>query len=42
MQDWLTNDQNMDPFDAANPMDAAEICDHMQRYWNIHLRVAET
>ena len=38
MQDWLTNDQRMDPFDPANPMDADDICDNLQRYWNTHFK----
>ncbi len=38
MQDWLQEDQNLDPFDAANPMDHEDIADHMQRYWNIHFK----
>ena len=38
MTDWLTNNQNVDPFDAANPLDAAQIGDHMQRYWNLNLK----
>ncbi|MCP4746621.1 MAG: hypothetical protein GY874_10860, partial [Desulfobacteraceae bacterium] len=38
MQDWLQEDQNLDPFDAANPMDHDDIADHIQRYWNIHFK----
>ena len=38
MQEWLQEDQNLDPFDAANPMDHDEIADHMQSYWNIHFK----
>ena len=29
MQTWLTEDQNLDPFDAANPMDVDELGDNM-------------
>ncbi len=38
MQDWLQEDQNLDPFDAANPMDHEDIAAHMQRYWNIYFK----
>ena len=38
MQDWLQEDQNLDPFDAANPMDHDDIAYHIQRYWNIHFK----
>ena len=38
MQDWLQEDQILDPFDAANPMDHDDIADHMQHYWNIHFK----
>ncbi len=38
MQDWLQEDQDLDPFDAANPMDHNDIADHMQHYWNIHFK----
>ncbi len=38
MQDWLQEDQNLDPFDAANPIDHDNIADHMQHYWNIHFK----
>jgi len=41
MTDWLTNDQNVDPHDVANPLDAAEIGDHMQRYWNLNFKNAK-
>ena len=37
MQEWLTNDQNKDPYDRANPLDVYEIANHMQRYWNTYL-----
>jgi len=38
MRDWLTNDQDTDPFDTTNPLDAQEIADQMQRYYNMHLK----
>ena len=38
MHDWLTNEQNINPFDAAAPMDAMEIADQFQRYWNLHFK----
>ena len=38
MQDWLTNEQNVNPFDTNNPMDAMAIADEFQRYWNIHFK----
>ena len=38
MQDWLTNEQNIDPFEAGNQMDAMGIADEFQRYWNIHFK----
>ena len=41
MKDWLVEDQNKDPFDNANPMDADEIADDMQRYWNLHYKRAK-
>ena len=31
MQDWLQEDQNLDPFDA-NPKDHNDIADHMNHY----------
>ena len=41
MKDWLEQDQNKDPFDVNDPMDADEIGDAMQRYWNLHLKRAK-
>lgn len=38
MQSWLTNEQDLDPFDPANPLDAQEIADHLQRYFNVFLK----
>ena len=38
MHDWLTNEQNINPFDTNNPMDAMEIADQFQRYWNLHFK----
>jgi hypothetical protein len=38
MTDWLTNDENIDPFDPASPLSAQEIADHLQRYWNKYLK----
>ena len=38
MQDWLTNEQNVNPFDANNPMGAMQIANEFQRYWNIHFK----
>ena len=38
MHDWLTNEQNINPFDANNPLDAMEIADQFQRYWNMHFK----
>ena len=38
MHDWLTNEQNINPFATDNPMDAMEIADQFQRYWNIHFK----
>ena len=35
MKNWLTNDQDIDPFDAQNPLDVEEIADQMQRWCNI-------
>ena len=32
MQDWLNNEQNINPFDANNPLDIMEIADQFQRY----------
>ena len=29
MQDWLTNDQNINPFDPAALLDVDEIADHL-------------
>ena len=38
MQDWLTNDQNINPFDPAAPLDVDEIADHLQRYWHLYFK----
>ena len=38
MHDWLTNEQNINPVDVNNPMDAMEIADQFQRYWNLHFK----
>ena len=38
MQDWLTNEQRIDPFDPNNQLDAMELADEFQRYWNIHFK----
>lgn len=34
MKEWLTDEQDRDPFDTQEPMDIQEIADAMQRYWN--------
>ena len=36
--DWLTNEQNINPFDPNNPMDAMEMADQFQHYWNLHFK----
>ena len=33
MQEWLTIEHRIDPFDTNNPLDADEVCDHMHGYW---------
>lgn len=33
MQDWLTNDQNINPFNPTAPLDAEKFANHFQRYW---------
>ncbi len=38
IQGWLQEDQNLDPFDAARPMDHNDIGDHIQCYWNFHFK----
>ena len=40
MQDWLIDEQNIDLFDVAAPLDldVDEIADHFQRYWNVHFK----
>ena len=35
MQGWLTNDQNNNPFNPNNPLDADGFCDNLQRYWTM-------
>jgi len=41
MKNWLTNDQDIDPFDATNPLDVEEIADQMQRWYNIPGNIKE-
>ena len=38
MQDWLTNDQNIDPFDPAAPLGVDGILDHLKRYWQLYFK----
>ena len=38
MVDWLTNEQNIDPFAVGNLLNATQIGDHMQYYWNKKLK----
>ena len=38
MQDWLTNDRNIDSFDLAAPLDVDEIARHFQRYWQLYFK----
>ena len=38
MQDWLNNEQNVNPFNANDPLDAMEIADQFQHYWNIYFK----
>ena len=38
MQDWLTNNQKIDPFDPNNPLDADKFCDGIHCYWSIHYK----
>ena len=38
MQEWLTNDQKIDPFDPNHPRDVDEVCDDLHRYWSIHFK----
>ena len=38
MQNWLTDDQNINPFDPAAPLDVDEIADHPQRYWQLYFK----
>ena len=33
MHDWLTNDQNIDPFNPAAPFNVDKIANHLQRCW---------
>ena len=35
MWDWLTNEQNKDPFEPGNHMEVKTIAGHLQRYWNM-------
>lgn len=41
MQEWLQNDQNVDPFDPANAWDHGDIANAMQRYYNMHYKNAK-
>ena len=38
MQDWLTHDQNINPFDPAVPLGVDEIANHLQRYWQVYFK----
>ena len=38
MQDWLTSDQNIDPFDQAALLDVDNIADHLQRYCHLYFK----
>mmetsp|Transcript_27954 Transcript_27954/g.59390 ORF Transcript_27954/g.59390 Transcript_27954/m.59390 type:complete len:220 (-) Transcript_27954:545-1204(-) len=38
MADWFQNEQGKDPFVPASPMDAQDIADLMQCYWNQHYK----
>ena len=38
MQEWLEEDQNLDPFDPANSMYHEDIAGHMQQYWSLHFK----
>ena len=38
-QNWLTDNQNMDPYDPDNAFGPDEITDQMVRHWRLHLRV---
>ena len=37
-KDWLEQQVGRDPFDTTNPLDVDEICDPMQRKWNMDER----
>ena len=32
------NNQNIDPFNPAAPLDVDEITDHLQRYWQLYFK----
>lgn len=38
MQDWLTNDQNIDHFVIATPLDVNELADYFQHYWQLKFK----
>ena len=38
MQEWLTNDQKIDPFNPNNPLEADEFCDDLHLYWSMHYK----
>ena len=42
MQEWLQNDQNVDPFDPTNAWDHGDIANAMQRYYNMHYKNAKS
>ena len=35
MQNWLTNDQKINPFSPNHPLDADEFCDDLHCYWSM-------
>ena len=39
-QNWLADDQ-IDPFNRNNPLDAPEFCDDLQRYWTMKFKDKE-
>ena len=38
IQNWLTNDQKIDPFNPNNPLDADKFCNDLHCYWSIHFK----
>ena len=38
MQEWLTNDQKINPFNPNHPLDAEDFCADLYRYWSIHFK----